>query len=352
MDAFRCSQCGALSSNPSTAAFDISVAAGMRYYTLLHTNEPPEHFETPFIHSVIAKTEARLQCIDDEISKLQEKLDQLEKERASLTGYRTQNNGILSPLRRFPPEVLGEIFSRTLPSLDDEWDRGRFSTEHSPWLLTHINSRWRTIALSTPSLWSQVLIAYTQARDPLTSAYPLSLAEAQLQCAHTLKIHFDGRENGDSRTQIQMFQLLSQHCSKWEELSLFLTSEIAPLLTALRGRLSSLRRLWIQWDPDDHHASDIRTTVESLDCFLTASSLVDVGVNDICRLASTVFPIQQLTRYELFGPWEQHKYVLKLAPNLIEARIQIEFDEEDEKDEGGSFICCTFGACIYRVHDS
>ncbi|KAJ7483482.1 hypothetical protein FB451DRAFT_991164, partial [Mycena latifolia] len=64
----------------------------------------------------------------------------------------------LSPLRRMPPELLGEIFSWTLPSVQEALGRRRFQDKHSPWVFTQVCHRWRAVALSTPSLWSQIVI--------------------------------------------------------------------------------------------------------------------------------------------------------------------------------------------------
>ncbi|KAJ7302969.1 hypothetical protein DFH08DRAFT_986798, partial [Mycena albidolilacea] len=106
---------GNIPPTPVVKALDISATPGTRHYALLNTNEPPNDSEFAFIHSVISDADARLACLDDEISTLEEKLQQLEEEHASLSSYRTRNKAILSPLRRMPPEVLGEIFSLTLP---------------------------------------------------------------------------------------------------------------------------------------------------------------------------------------------------------------------------------------------
>ncbi|KAJ7123583.1 hypothetical protein C8R44DRAFT_670182, partial [Mycena epipterygia] len=80
-------------------------------------------------------------------------MDSLEAERASLSSHLAQNNAILSPLRRTPPEVLGEIFSWTSPSVN-VFKQGDFGIADSPWVLTHISGHWRAVAHSTPSLWS------------------------------------------------------------------------------------------------------------------------------------------------------------------------------------------------------
>jgi hypothetical protein len=86
-----------------------------------------------------------------------------------------------------------------------------------------------------------------------------------------------------------------------------------------------LRRLWIQWDD-----SEIET-VESTDCFKTASSLVEAGIYNDHRFLPIALPIHQLTRYQFNGPWDMHQGILKLAPNLVEARIELS-DEETWSD--------------------
>ncbi|KAJ6580809.1 hypothetical protein B0H19DRAFT_1112473 [Mycena capillaripes] len=122
-----------------------------------------------------------------------------------------------------------------------------------------------------------------------------------------------------------MFQLLRQYSSRWEELSVGVTSEIVPLLAALRGQVPSLKRSWIYWSCPESRTS-------SIDCFETASSLVDIGIFHQHRFIPIVLPPHQLTRYELNRPWEQHSVILNLAPNLVEARIAIAFDVEPWPD--------------------
>ncbi|KAJ6580787.1 hypothetical protein B0H19DRAFT_484905 [Mycena capillaripes] len=147
------------------------------------------------------------------------------------------------------------------------------------------------------------------------------MVEAHIQRSRTLKIHFHGCPNTDARPQIQLFELLSQCSSRWEELSIGLTSATVPLLAALRDRVSSLKRVWVQWNGLEH------PPVEFIDCFQTASSLVDVGAFYMHRFVPMALPMPQLTRYQLCCPWEVHKSILTLAPNLVEARIDIEYDD-------------------------
>ncbi|KAJ7603809.1 hypothetical protein FB45DRAFT_671821, partial [Roridomyces roridus] len=107
----------------------------------------------------VSKADTRLACVEDEIALLEERLEVLLRERTVLSEYRTKNVGILSPLRRVPPEILGQIFSWSLPT--DEQVKSpeyRPNPKDSPWVLTWVSSRWRAIAVSTHSLWSLIYV--------------------------------------------------------------------------------------------------------------------------------------------------------------------------------------------------
>ncbi|KAJ7126266.1 hypothetical protein C8R44DRAFT_668618, partial [Mycena epipterygia] len=174
------------------------------HWKLLTTNEPPpEGPEVAFVRSVISNTDARLTHLDEEISRLRIRLKELEEEHASLASYHAQNNSILSPLRRMPSEVLAEIFSWTLSAEPLSGDRS--AVEDSPWVLTQVSHRWRVLSLSTPALWSLVVIDYSY-----TSEYSLSMVKTQIHRARLLKIHFFGKQKEDSRPQIEMFRFLAE----------------------------------------------------------------------------------------------------------------------------------------------
>jgi hypothetical protein len=241
----------------------------------------------------------------------------LEEGRVLLSRYRMKNTAILSPLRRIPPELLDEIFWWTIESSRrSALNYGKFDMI-IPWVLTWVSSRWRAVALASPSLWSLVVLDYSSKTQNTLSPSLFPFVEAQIQRAQKLSIHFFGCHEIDSGPQIQMFELLSRHASRWVELSVGITAGMVPLIAALRDRLTSLRRLWMQWEGPESQIG------ESIDCFWGASSLVDVSVFNEYRFMPTPHPTHQLTRYQLDATWETHKAILKLAPNLIEARIEI-----------------------------
>ncbi|KAJ7155825.1 hypothetical protein C8R46DRAFT_434201 [Mycena filopes] len=269
---------------------NLTPAAGTRHHELLNSNETPLDSEILLIKSTASQIDVRMVAIDEEIASLRRRLQQLTDERQSLVRLRSRNSAIVSPLRRFPPEVLAEVFTWTLPAA---WSLSGypFSSDDSPWSLTHVSRSWRAIAISTSSLWSLVVIDYPRDWDP-AGLYPLPMLETHVARAQKLKIHFYGQERCEHAPQIEVFKYLASHCSRWEELSLSLTTGLVPLLSSLQDRIPSLCRLNIRWS-DEISQFDVR----SIDCFRSAPSLVDFATFNEHRPVPIRLPLQQLTAY-------------------------------------------------------
>ncbi|KAJ7264920.1 hypothetical protein B0H12DRAFT_1101440 [Mycena haematopus] len=117
------------------------------------SNEESKLFDihTEFSESILRACQRDALCDDSEELVLSEESHQCE--------------GIIAPMRRLPPEVLGEIFSYLTPVLanDHRFDLVKHNYRHPggrgmraeiPWYLGQICSYWRTVALSIRSLWS------------------------------------------------------------------------------------------------------------------------------------------------------------------------------------------------------
>ncbi|KAJ7609049.1 hypothetical protein FB45DRAFT_374065 [Roridomyces roridus] len=299
--------CGA-STNPRSETPGMTIAAEpqtiARYLQLMDTNEPPAATELAYTQAVVSNTTAR-----------------------SLS--------IVSPLRRVPPEILSEIFVWTQPLPADLGGRPELKTR---WLITQVSRRWREIALSTPSLWSLVCVSSKRKVDPI------AMIQAQLQRARSLKIHFYGSQTEDSTAGIELFRFLSEHSVRWEELFIRLTAGLVPLLSTLRGRLPSLRRLMIQWCK-----AESQIGVDRIECFETASSLEDVGTYSF-RYIPIPFPTDRLTSYRMEGPLEFHRRVLKMAPNIIEAQVMVPLDNPSWPEPSDSAIDMLHLKCLYVTH--
>ncbi|KAF7343726.1 ABC protein [Mycena sanguinolenta] len=310
----QCSACGA-SAIADSDEFEFSIKTGpqtlARISQLLATNEPPQEPELAVLRPVAQKTAARLACLDAEISRLQDQLKQLQDERASLAEYHAQNTTILSPMRRIPSEILGEIFLSSLPS------KCALKVQDSPWVLTHVCRLWRAVAVSNSSLWTRIHVNFANGEK-----YSLDMARTQIERARTLRIGFYGSRDDDSGPQVNVLQLLLERSSIWQELRLGLIAALVPLLTEYSERLPLLRRAWVQWDGPGSQVG-----IDSLDFLALAPSLTDITVFSEYRFIPTLLPSHhQLTRYDFDAPWTTHYELLRSLPNLQEVRIVRNFD--------------------------
>ncbi|KAJ7803743.1 hypothetical protein B0H13DRAFT_1671541, partial [Mycena leptocephala] len=88
------------------------------------------------------------EAVDRHRLRLQSSSDELAKMHKLFDPYLA----LLSPIRTMPVEILQEIFMACLPTRHDSI----MHASHIPLILGRVCSRWRTISLSTPVLWSSV----------------------------------------------------------------------------------------------------------------------------------------------------------------------------------------------------
>ncbi|KAL0569304.1 hypothetical protein V5O48_012668 [Marasmius crinis-equi] len=122
-----------------------------RFTNLLGTNYAPSSEEVVEIKSLLRDPEERLHSLDAEISKLQAERDEL---RQDIDRHRM----LLSPFRRLPADLWGEIFVQALPS--NEFNLPGRTLKDAPLLLTTVCRTWRDIALRTPRLWNGIHVYF------------------------------------------------------------------------------------------------------------------------------------------------------------------------------------------------
>jgi hypothetical protein len=113
---------------------------------LLRNNELPSELNLQETMQLRSRANEDLLHVDTEIQRLMAKREQVQR---SLDIY----NIILSPARRLLPDILQEIFYhcivRTYPIL---------SVTEAPMVLTRVCSLWRSVALSSPRIWTRLHI--------------------------------------------------------------------------------------------------------------------------------------------------------------------------------------------------
>ncbi|KAJ6522274.1 hypothetical protein B0H19DRAFT_1043555 [Mycena capillaripes] len=135
------------------------------YKDHLHTNFVPSDEECRRILDVVASFKEEAQEITDEISRLQDSLEEMGRKRDHLQSSIVSHLALVSGARRLPHDILGEIFIACLPQASYSSMR---STE-APLLLSHICSEWRRSAISMPRLWASLGIAPRYAKVDATN---------------------------------------------------------------------------------------------------------------------------------------------------------------------------------------
>jgi hypothetical protein len=143
----------------------------------------------------------------------------------------------LSPASQLPPELLSEIFLLCLSV-------GLYPTNEdtkSTLLLTHICAHWRSVALSTPSLWSRIR------SDPSD----LDAPQSQLQLVQHWLSHSGTRPLvlcisilPSEDNNYAVFDTILPHASRWMDVILCLPGRYCDL-DPLRGNLGQLSKVYV-----------------------------------------------------------------------------------------------------------
>ncbi|KAJ7819522.1 hypothetical protein B0H13DRAFT_2131563 [Mycena leptocephala] len=121
---------------------------------LLRSNKEPNPSDKILAEDILRDKRAELFALEDDISRLEFSLKTLRNKHAVLSSEMTQYSSILSPIRRLPPEIIGEIFLYFAPLMHPDSDLENATQVKLPWKLGHICRLWRTISLSLGQLWS------------------------------------------------------------------------------------------------------------------------------------------------------------------------------------------------------
>ncbi|KAJ7260928.1 hypothetical protein B0H12DRAFT_1217875, partial [Mycena haematopus] len=127
---------------------------------LLRSNDAPTPSQQNSVERILREKQTELSALGDEISGLESTLRTLRKKHGDLAAEMREYSCILSPIRRVPPEIIGEIFLYFAPSIIDPNDflphthRTHPTQVWLPWKLGHICHQWRTISLSLSQLWA------------------------------------------------------------------------------------------------------------------------------------------------------------------------------------------------------
>ncbi|KAF9011187.1 hypothetical protein BDQ17DRAFT_1272670 [Cyathus striatus] len=120
----------------------------------LRTNNAPSADELASIKDYLANYVRQRCSVDSDVTRLKQLLEENMQRQHNLTKAIEAHRSMASSIRRLPQDVLRRIFSYTLPKDHN----AVMSVQEAPMLLGRICSSWRTIAWSTPQLWTSIHI--------------------------------------------------------------------------------------------------------------------------------------------------------------------------------------------------
>ncbi|PBK91926.1 hypothetical protein ARMGADRAFT_1166091 [Armillaria gallica] len=133
-------------------------------------------------------------------------------------------------INRLPPELLAEIFERTIPTGSSNWFTDIWE---APWIIGQVSSSWRRLVLSLPYVWSSISVnAYRKYTVPKLKAALTRSRTAPL----TIRL-FLSPTSTEQMTEV--YQLLCNERRRWKSiritlprLSLVKAQQFHPLLAS------------------------------------------------------------------------------------------------------------------------
>ncbi|KAF9553702.1 hypothetical protein CPC08DRAFT_645272, partial [Agrocybe pediades] len=122
------------------------------YATVATNNDPPSNGIVNSAREDMSLRLKDLSRVQPELEKLRKQLGRLEEEENSIRQDLDMYSRILSPIRRLPFDILGEIFLHCL-SEDELWPPTLNDISQAPLLLMRVCRTWRYTTLACPRLW-------------------------------------------------------------------------------------------------------------------------------------------------------------------------------------------------------
>ncbi|KAJ7740449.1 hypothetical protein DFH07DRAFT_839085 [Mycena maculata] len=280
---------------------------------LLYNNDPRVDYQVAEIKNSLGIARSLKSDLSFEVTQLRMELMRLEREELHAARHIERCEFALAPIRRIPTEILEHIFLHYADLLGDKPDC--VDVKGGVWVLGHICSYWRAVALSTPEIWTRCAFSCDiRCRDAP------ALVEAWFKRAgnRRLAIRFWCRapdaapvDNGHSPCD-KVLRMFKDH--RWSDAELQGSPRFFDMVETGRNNFRSLQKL------------DIRVVVSgntvhlvTLSTFSAAPRLHDVSLSLTgSGVLGASLPWNQLVAYK--GPiyLNADAHILHHAPNIVE----------------------------------
>lgn len=277
--ALSCPKCG----HVPDAFSDIPLASPVP--DLLDRNAAASGTEANIIRSSLSTAEAHLSQIDAEISQLQQRLTALKSSRERLCEFSDLHRGLLSPVRRLPPEVVASIFR--------ELAGPTFGTVFQP---SSTCRYWRNVATSTATLWSNMDIVAAPGKEKVEEAVLEMWLSRSKGCPITFTFHIPYYDPA-VRTHPCILPLLA-NAHRWQHAKFIMPSWKFETLQATQVHFPLLETLSIERYHEDNFPRLYDFTT-----FQTSPNLRSLSLHRRVSESIIEAPWSQLTTLTLFGDY-------------------------------------------------
>ncbi|KAJ7477659.1 hypothetical protein FB451DRAFT_191928 [Mycena latifolia] len=269
---------------------------------VLQSSQPLSASEIANATELISAGEQCISDLDAAIYRARsgEVLDVLAQQRENIVQQVRQHSNAIRCIRRLPPEIVSRFLApyllSTAPDVFNE----------PPWHLGHICQYWRDVALTTPSLWCDVLID-----DP--QVYPVEKLQTLLARSSNspLKVGFWA-----SSGATELLRILAGTAPRWVNVTVFVNPVDWASLAHLRGSLPVLRYLHLKVSrPTDS------TTTGLTGPFEFAPALLDVTLEVPGFQTALLLPFRQLNRLKMVTSYGVITAILRTTHNLEVANL-------------------------------
>ena len=266
----KCNTCGtSLCERLPLLSFDASV---LPHHDLLTSNDQPRQQDIQTIENCIQDHEFRASEIEKLLKDIKQAYQFVDSRRKAHTKLAKAYKGTLSAIRKFPAELLEEIFLLCVRSCSDA-----MSPLEPPWVFGKVCRRWRSVVLSAPQLWSVIppLNIWTGTGIGMSSNNDyLKLLSTSLRLSRTFPLCFELSLQGSNPESVcPVLNVISPHMNHCQSLKIFTTAGYLPLLDqTFRGTSCGMRSLTIGLQG----TSDAFADYQSLSTFQLSPNIRDL----------------------------------------------------------------------------
>ncbi|KAJ7152101.1 hypothetical protein C8R46DRAFT_1197820 [Mycena filopes] len=286
---------------------------------LLETNDIPIEAEASALRDIIANHRGQAAILTAQIHRLRGIVNQLIEKQQDMVHAADTYYAVLSPLRRFPSELLCEIFTAALPPRRPDDAQ---TVLNPPWYLGHISKFWRDTALTYPPLWSSIdVLKSVRGTQPSLPALQTQLrrsGNASLALNFRWRVYDEDSSNASDGTVL--LDALVHHSDRWFsarfDLDTSILNQLLDCLHPATERLGRLEKLEFGSLPLTH-ATTIFSTAPRLRVALLTT------YNYACYSSPVVLPWTQITSFRGFYSLEATLEILQAASTIFECVLML-----------------------------